>query len=250
MNLLPPRPVVAFRRGQKNDYNAAGAICEATRHPEVRGVPLKSIAQQALPALPRVRAGLVRQRPAVGHRVRGLLAERGLVMAPGIGRFRRALPPVLAGAEAAGVSSVLRRVVAREYTRVQALDREIQELEQELAAVGQAEEACQRLQAVPGFGPRGATALLGAMGEGRAFRSGREVAAWLGRVPRQDTTGGKPRLGGISKRGDKRLRARLIHGARAVVRQAAGKADPLSCWIRALQARRGTTVATGAVANK
>lgn len=135
----------------------------------------------------------MRQRPAVVPRGRGLVAERGSVMAPGLGRFRRALPPVLDGAAAAGGSSGLRRVVAREYTRGQARDREMQELAQEVAAGGQAEEAGQRLPAVPGVGPRGATALVGAMGDGRAFRAGREVAAWLGRVPRQDPTGGKPR---------------------------------------------------------
>ena len=250
VKVMAPRHVKAFRRGQKNDYNDAGAIGEAAGQPAVRGVPLKSAAQQDLQALHRVRDGLVRQRTAVVNRVRGLLAEQGIVLAAGIGRFRRLLPALVEEQATPALSAVVRRLVGREYERVRALDGDIKDLERELVAASQADAAGQRLQAVPGLGPIGTTALLGAVGDGRAFRSGRELAAWLGLVPRQHTTGGKPRLYGISKRGDKRLRALLIHGARAVVRHAARKADPLSRWIRAVQARRGTNVATVALANK
>ena len=192
----------------------------------------------------------MRQRTAVVNRVRGLLAEQGLVLAAGIGRFRRLVPALLEEAATPRLSTVVRRLVGQEVERVRALDQDIKDLERELVAVAQADAGRQRLQAVPGLGPIGTTALLGAIGDGRAFRSGREVAAWLGLVSRQYTTGGKPWLYGISKRGDKRLRALLIHGARAVVRHAAHKADPLSCGIRAVQARRGTNVATVALANK
>ena len=250
VKVMAPRHVKAFRRGQKNDYNDAGAIGEAAGQPAVRGVPLKSAAQQDLQALHRVRDGLVRQRTAVVNRVRGLLAEQGIVLAAGIGRFRRLLPALVEEQATPALSAVVRRLVGREYERVRALDGDIKDLERELVAASQADAAGQRLQAVPGLGPIGTTALLGAVGDGRAFRSGRELAAWLGLVPRQHTTGGKPRLYGITKRGDKRLRALLIHGARAVVRHATGKADSLSCWIRAVQARRGTNVATVALANK
>lgn len=250
VKVMAPRHVRAFRRGQKNDYNDAGAIGEAARQVGVRGVPLKSAGQQDLQAVHRVRDGLVRQRTAVVNRVRGLLAEQGLVLAAGIGRFRRLVPALLEEQASPTLSGVVRRLVGREYARVRALDQDIKALERELGGLAQAEAACQRLQAVPGLGPIGTTALVGAIGDGRAFRSGREVAAWLGVVPRQYTTGGKPRLYGITKRGDKRLRALLIHGARAVVRHATHKTDPLSRWIRAVQARRGTNVATVALANK
>ena len=250
VKVIAPRHVKAFRRGQKNDYNDAGAICEAARQPAVRGVALKSAAQQDLQALHRVRNGLVRQRTAIVNRVRGVLAEQGIVLAAGIGRFRRLVPALVEEAATPALSEVVRRLVRQEYARVRALDGDITALERDLAAVSQADEACQRLQAIPGFGPIGTTALRGAVGDGRSFQSGRELAAWLGLVPRQHTTGGKPRLYGITKRGDKRLRAVLIHGARAVVRHAARKADPLSRWIRAVQARRGTNVATVALANK
>ena len=250
VKVMAPRHVKAFRRGQKNDYNDAGAICEAVGQPAVRGVALKSATQQDLQALHRVRDGLVRQRTAVVNRGRGLLAAQGIVLAVGIGRFRRLLPALVEEQATPALSAVVRRLVGREYERVRALDGDIKDLERELVAASQADAAGQRLQAVPGFGPIGTTALLGAVGDGRAFRSGRELAAGLGLVPRQHTTGGKPRLYGISKRGDKRLRALLIHGARAVVRHAARKADPLSRWIRAVQARRGPNVATVALANK
>ena len=250
VKVMAPRHVRAFRRGQKNDYNDAGAIGEAARQVGVRGVPLKSAVQQDLQALHRVRDGLVRQRTAMVNRVRGLLAEQGVVLGVGIGRFRRLVPALLEEQATPTLSGVVRRLVGQEYARVRALDQDIKDLEREVARMGQADAACQRLQAVPGLGPIGTTALVGAVGDGRAFRSGRALAAWLGVVPRQYTTGGKPRLYGISKRGDKRLRALLIHGARAVVRHAARKTDPLSRWIRAVQARRGTNIATVALANK
>lgn len=250
VKVMAPRHVQAFRRGQKNDYNDAGAIGEAAGHAAVRGVALKSAAQQDLQALHRVRDGLVRQRTAVVNRVRGLLAEQGIVLAAGIGRFRRLVPALVEEQATPALSGVVRRLVRQEYERVRGLDRDITALERDLGAASQADVACQRLQALPGLGLIGTTALRGAVGDGRSFRSGRELAAWLGLVPRQYTTGGKPRLYGITKRGDKRLRAVLIHGARAVVRHAAGKADPLSRWIRAVQARRGTNIATVALANK
>ncbi len=250
VKVMAPRHVQAFRRGQKNDYNDAGALCEAARQPAVRGVALKSAEQQDLQALHRVRAGLVRQRTAIVNRVRGLLAEQGIVLAAGIGRFRRLVPAVVEEPATPALSAVVRRLVRQEYERVRGLDGDITALERALGAASQADAACQRLQAVSGFGPIGTTALRGAVGDGRAFGSGRELAAGLGLVPRQHTTGGKPRLYGITKRGDKRLRALLIHGARAVIRHAARKADPLSHWIRAVQARRGTNVATVALANK
>lgn len=249
VKLIHPKHVKAFLRGQKNDYNDAGALCEAAAHPQVRGAPVKSALQQDLQALHRVREARVRERTAAVNRARGLLAERGIVMAKGIGAFRRVVPELLEDAEN-GLSDVFRQVLAREYERVRALDEEVRELECALRALSRQDPAFKRLQAMPGLGPVVASALLGAVGDARAFASGRELSAWLGLVPRQYTTGGKPRLMGITKRGDKRLRALLIHGARAVVRHAGRKDDALSAWIRGIQARRGTNVAAVALANK
>ena len=179
VKVMAPRHVRAFRRGQKNDYNDAGAIGEAARQPGVRGVPLKSAAQQDLQALHRVRDGLVRQRTAMVNRVRGLLAEQGLVLGVGIGRFRRLVPALLEEATTPALSGVGRRLVGQEYARVRALDSEIKDLERELATVAQAEAACQRLQAVPGLGPMGTTTLVGAVALGRAGVSIRAGAGGL-----------------------------------------------------------------------
>ena len=179
VKVMAPRHVKAFRRGQKNDYNDAGALCEAARQPAVRGVPLKSAAQQDLQTLHRVRDGLVRQRTATVNQVRGLLAEQGIVLAAGIGRFRQLVPQILEQ-PAAALSGVLREVVAEAYAWVQALDARIKGVEQQLAAASQADAAVARLRAVPGFGPLVTTALVGAVGDGRTFGAGRGVGGVAG----------------------------------------------------------------------
>lgn len=249
VKLVHPRHVKAFLRAQKNDYNDAAAVCEAGAHPEVRGAPIKSETQQDLQALQRVRQARVRERTATVNRVRGLLAERGIVMAKQIEAFRRAVPEVLEDGEN-GLSECFRALVGEEYARVCTLDKQVKELERALLSLSRQDPAFERLQAVPGFGPVVASALLGAVGDARAFAGARELAAWLGLVPRQYTTGGKPRLMGITKRGDKYLRALLVHGARSVVRHATHKDDALSVWVRGVEARRGKNVAVVALANK
>ena len=247
--LINPRFVVAYRRGEKNDYNDAAALCEAVVQPQMRFVPVKTTAQQDLQALHRLRDGLIRQRTVWINRTRGLLAERGLVVARGVTAFRRALPALLEDGENA-LSVLFRELLAEQYAQVVQLDERIAVYDRRLAAIATTDAACRRLQGIPGIGPVGATALVAAVGDARAFRNGRQLAAWVGLVPRQHSTGGRPRLLGISKRGDKHLRTLLIHGARSVVRHAAGKTDRLSRWIRRLQATRGTNVATVALANK
>ena len=247
--LINPRFVVAYRRGEKNDYNDAAALCEAVLQPQMRFVPVKNAAQQDLQALHRLRDGLIRQRTVWINRTRGLLAERGLVVARGVTAFRRALPALLEDGEN-GLSGLFRELLAEQYAQVVQLDERIAVYDQRLAAIATTDAACRRLQGIPGIGPVGATALVAAVGDARAFRNGRQLAAWVGLVPRQHSTGGRPRLLGISKRGDKHLRTLLIHGARAVVRHAAGKTDRLSRWIQRLQATRGTNIATVALANK
>jgi transposase len=247
--LINPRFVVPYRRGEKNDYNDAAALCEAVLQPQMRFVPVKSMAQLDLQALHRLRDGLIRQRTVWINRARGLLAERGIVLARGVTAFRRALPALLEDGEN-GLSGLFRELLAEQYAQVVQLDERLAVYDKRLAAIAATDTACRRLQGIPGIGPVGATALVAAVGDARAFRNGRQLAAWVGLVPRQHSTGGRPRLLGISKRGDKHLRTLLIHGARAVVRHAAGKTDRLSRWIQRLQATRGTNVATVALANK
>lgn len=247
--LIHPKYVKAFLRGNKNDYNDAGALCEAVAHGRMRFVPVKTEAQQELQALHRLRQGLMRDRTALANRARGLLSESGRVLPKGVGVLRKHLPELLEDAEN-GLSATMRHVLAEIYGQLSELDERIRRQDRHLAQVSAEHEACRRLDAIPGFGAMVCTALVAAAGDGSAFQNGRHLAAWLGLVPRQHSTGGEPRLLGISKRGDKYLRALIIHGARAVVRHAAGKTDPLSRWIQRLQAKHPTNVVVVALANK
>jgi len=249
VRLMNPRYVKPFLRGNKNDYNDAGALCEAVVHPRMRFVPLKTPEQLDLQALHRIREGLVKDRTVLVNRTRGLLGERGIVVPKGIGSFRRRLPEVLEDGDN-GLSDLFRGLVAQTYRQIRDLDEQIAHHEATLVRTSATHEVCRRLDEIPGVGAIIATALVAAAGNAESFRNGRQFSAWMGLVPRQHSTGGKPRLLGISKRGDKRLRTLIIHGARAVVRHAGHKTDPLSLWIQALQARKGTNVAVVALANK
>lgn len=249
VRLMNPKYVKPFLRGNKNDYNDAGALCEAVVHPRMRFVPLKTPEQLDLQALHRIREGLVKDRTVLVNRIRGLLGERGLVVPKGIGAFRRRLPEVLEDGDN-GLSDRFRELAAQTYRQIRDLDEHIVRYETSLRQASVSQQTCRRLTEVPGIGAIIATALVAAAGDAKSFRNGRQFSAWMGLVPRQHSTGGKPRLLGISKRGDKRLRALIIHGARAVVRHAEHKTDPLSRWIQALKARKGTNVAVVALANK
>jgi transposase len=249
VKLLPPRFVKAFVRGNKNDYNDALAIAEAVVRPEMRGVAVKTTAQQDLQALHRLRQQCVASRTALGNQLRGLLSEYGVILPRGISSLRRRLPAVLEDAEN-GLSEVFRQLLAQGYRHLCELDAHIKAYTTQLMTQAQQSAACQRLQTIPGFGPIVASVFHAMVGEGRAYRRGRDVSAALGLVPRQHSSGGKAVLLGISKRGDRYLRSLLVHGARSVVRQAAHKDDRLSCWINRIRAQRGHNKAVVALANK
>jgi transposase len=247
--LISPQFVKPYVKGNKNDANDAEAICEAVGRPNMRFVPIKSIGQQDIQMLHRVRSGLVKERTALANRIRGLLAEYGIVVAIGIIKLRQQLPDILEDAEN-NLTAAARQIFADLQGQLIELDRQVVAYGDKIQAVHRASEVSQRLSGVPGIGPITATALLASLGDGKVFASARQVAAWLGLVPRQDSSGGKPRLLGISKRGDVYLRTLLIHGARAVVKAAAPKDDSQSRWINDLVKRRNTNIAAVAVANK
>jgi len=249
VRLLPPQHVKAYVRGNKNDYNDARAIAEAASRPGLRAVPIKTVAQQDLQALHRLRSGQVAARTALGNQLRGLLAEYGIVIPQGLAALRRRLPEILEDADN-GLSDVFRPLLQRGQQQLAALDAHVAYYEGVLKRQARADEAVVRLQTIPGFGPIVASAFYGLVGDGQGYRRGRDVAAALGLVPAQHSSGGKAVLLGISKRGDRYLRCLLVHGARAVVRQAAAKDDPLSAWINRLVAKRGIHRATVALANK
>lgn len=249
VRLLPPQHVKAYVRGNKNDYNDARAIAEAASRPGLRAVAVKSVAQQDVQALHRLRAARVAERTALANQLRGLLAEYGIVVPQGLAALRRALPEILEDAENE-LSDFFRPLLARGQQQLAELDAHLAYYDGVLKRQAQADAAVQRLQTIPGFGPIVASVFSSLVGDGQAYRRGRDVAAALGLVPAQHSSGGKAVLLGISKRGDGYLRSLLVHGARAVVRRAAAKDDPLSVWINRLVATRGINKATVALANK
>lgn len=249
VKLIAPQFVKPYVKSNKNDANDAEAICEAVGRPNMRFVPIKTIEQQDMQAVHRIRSELVKQRTAKANQIRGLLAEYGIVMAQRVDRLRQAIPEILEDAEN-GLTAPLRRLLKGLQDDFVQLDGRVAELDQEIQRQATKNAAAKRLQQIPGIGPITATALVSAIGDGSQFRRGRDMAAWVGLTPRQHSSGGKDRLLGISKRGDAYLRTLLIHGARSVLRAATNKDDPRSRWLKSLSARRHKNIAAVALANK
>lgn len=249
VRLMAPQFVKPFVKGNKTDRNDAEAICEAAQRPGMRFVALKSVEQQQVLALHRLRSGAVKARTALANQLRGVLAEFGIVIAQGLGHLRRALPELLedAGNE---LPALLRAELAVQVGRLRELEAEVGRISRRIEELAQADERTRALMQRRGVGPLIASAFAAELADPHAFKNGRQVAAWLGLVPRQHSSGGHAVLLGISKRGDAYLRTLLIHGARAVVRVAEQHPDPLSQWIRQLKIRRGVHKTTVAVANK
>jgi transposase len=249
VRLMAPQFVKPYVKSQKNDANDAEAICEAVTRPNMRFVPQKSVEQHDLQCLHRVRSRLVACRTQLINQIRGLLAEYGIVLPQHPGQVRRGLPAVLEDAEnqLTGANRELFRSLYEELTE---LDRKVAAADNRIQVAFQNTPNCQRIAVIEGVGPLIATAVVAAISNGHAFENGRQFSAWLGLVPRQNSSGGKSRLLGISKRGDPYLRTLLIHGARSVVYRAMAKTDKRSLWIVDKQQRLGTTKACVAVANK
>ena len=247
--LIPAQYVKAYVRGQKNDTNDARAIAEAARAPSMRFVTVKTVTQQDVQSLIRLREGAISARTAAANRLRGLLGEYGLVTGKGLAALRRAVPKILEDASN-GLTEVFRRLLNQERQHLLELDVHIDRLTAELTALAKQDDRVVRLQTAPGYGPIVASVFASVMGDGKQYRRGREASAAVGLVPRQHSSGGKNVLLGISKRGDRYLRSLLIHGARAVVNAAQKKDDPLSRWVNHLREKRGTNKATVALANK
>jgi transposase len=249
VGIMASRFVAPYRKGGKNDGNDAEAICEAVARPGMRFVPVKSTEQQAVLCLHRVRQGLIKERTAAINQLRGLLAEFGLVMPKGRYPAQHHIPRILEDAEN-GLPMLARRLLHDVSLRLNAMNEQMLAYDRELEHVARESEAAHRLMSVPGIGAVTATALLASVADPKQFKNGRQFAAWLGLVPRQYTTGGKIRLGRITKRGDVYLRTLLIHGTRAVLAKVKDKPDRLSAWSRALIERRGYKRATVALAAK
>jgi transposase len=250
IRLMSPEYVRPYVKAQKNDDRDAEAIAEAATRPTMRFVELKSESQLDLQTLHRARDRLVGARTALINQMRAVLLERGVTVPQGWRHLEQQLVTLLDGEEEVTLSPRMRVLVADMRVEWSELNRRIAAFDQELAKEARANEAARRLSTVPGIGVLNATALVAAIGEGNAFARGRDLAAWLGLVPRQMTTGGKTKLFGITKRGNKYLRKLLIHGARAALPTLSRSATRIGEWLRALLTRAHFNTVVVALANK
>src|ERR1700729_1761827 len=249
VKLIPAQFVKPFVKSNKNDFIDAEAIAEAVERPNMRFVPIKTDDQLDLQALHRVRDRLITRRTSVINQLRAFLLERGLVFAKSPARLRERMPEILENADE-DLTPRMRNLLALLWNEWKELELQIVQMNDEVEQIASSDPACQRLRQIPGIGPLVATAIVAAIGNGAAFRKGREFAAWLGLVPRQHSTGGKARLFGISKRGNNYLRKILMHGARSTVLRVKRERSPFGPWLDALEQRASINVVITAAANK
>ena len=250
---MSPEYVRPYVKAQKNDDRDAEAIAEAATRPTMRFVSMKTAEQLDMQTLHRVRDRLVGERTALINQLRAILLERGITVPQGRSKLEQYLAGSPSDADSSHLDSLtprLRTLIEDWRTEWVELDRRIATFETEFVANARADEAARRLITIPGIGVMNATAMIAAIGTGETFNRGRDFAAWLGLVPRQITTGGRPRLVGISKRGNKYLRKLLIHGARAALPSLLTSATPLGGWLRGLVTRVHKNAAVVALANK
>lgn len=249
VRLMAAQFVTPYRKNGKNDRNDAEAICEAVSRPTMRFVPVKTKEQQAILCVHRSRSLLIAERTALINHLRGLLAEFGIVLAQGALRVKQEMPWILEDADN-GLPDLTREVLSDNYSRLRQLDERITEYDRRVAQIAKQSSQARRIMQIEGIGPITATAVVATVGDAKAFDNGRQFAAWLGLTPRQRSSGGKCRLGGISKRGDVYLRTLLIHGSRSILLHTANRQDAKSRWVEALKARRNQNIAAVALAAK
>ena len=250
VRLMSPEYVRPYVKAQKNDDRDAEGIAEAATRPTMHFVEVKTQAQLDMQTLHRSRDRLVGERTALINQLRAILLERGIIVPQGKRKLEQYLVTLMEEPGGRGLSARIQMLVADMQAQWRELDRRIAAFEAEFMSFAKENEDARRLTTIPGVGVMTATALIAAIGNAETFEHGRDLAAWLGLVPRQWTTGGKPRLMGISKRGNKYLRKLLIHGARAALPHVAERDTPLGRWVKSLLARVHPNVAVVALANK
>lgn len=248
VKLMAPQFVKPYVKTNKNDVADAEAICEAVSRPNMRFVAIKTVEQQAILSVHRARQGFVKARTAQGNQIRGSLSEFGIIIPMGICSVMKQIPDILEDGENA-LPGTMRNLLERLTDNLKEMDRQVKELEAQIQLWHRENALSRKLAEIPGLGPITASAVVATVGDAREFKNGRQLAAWMGLVPRQHSSGGKQTLLGISKRGDTYLRTLMIHGARAVIRFAESRAEP-DGWLRKLMARRNKNVAAVALANK
>lgn len=249
IRLMNPQFVKPYVKSNKNDSQDAEAICEAVQRPSMRFVGIKNIAQQDILAIHRVRERLVKERTAIVNQIRGLLMEYGIVVAQSVLQIRKQLPYIIEDTE--NELTPLGRELFRDLQmQFYGIDEKVSEYNKKIERLCRENEVCKRLTQVQGVGALTATALIATIGNANVFKNGREMAAFIGLVPKQHSSGGKQVLLGISKRGDRYLRYLLVHGARAVMSRRKHLPTKKGLWLESLEERRGRNRTTVALANK
>lgn len=250
VRMISPQFVRPYVKSNKSDYNDAEAICEAVSRPTMRFVPYKTKERRALQQVLRSRQSMVRLRTQLSNQLRGFLREYGIVLPQGLAVIKREVPQIASDPERE-LPGTFRALLCMQHQALMQADEQVADLTAMLVRESKENPLCERLMSIPGIGPIVATALVASVGNGWAFSNARQMSAWIGVVPRQASTGGRTVLLGISKRGDRYLRALLIHGARAVLRTAhKGERTRLKEWALDVKRRRGPNIATVALANK
>jgi transposase len=249
VRLMASQFVKPYVKTNKNDAADAEAICEAVGRPNMRFVPIKSVEQQAILSVHRVRQGFVKARTAQANQIRGLLGEFGLVIPQGIWNVAKRVPELLEDASNE-LPVPFRHLIDRLTEHLKELDRQVKDFEKQIIAWHRSSELSRKLENIPGIGPLAASALVASIADANSFDNGRQVSAWLGLVPRQHSSGGKSTLLGMSKRGNPYLRTLLIHGARSAILAAQRKTENTNLWLANLLARRHPNIAAVALANK
>ncbi|TDR68447.1 IS110 family transposase [Photobacterium lutimaris] len=247
--IMASKYVAPFRTGAKNDLNDAVAICVAVTRPSTRFVKIKSPEQQAILFLHRARDNWVHERTALLNQMRAMLAEFGIIAPKGRHALQTAIPEALEDGKNQ-LPDLARAIISDSYEHLLSINQRIADQEHCFNMLVSRSHNAQKIMKVAGIGPITATAVIASIGKGEQFDKGRDFAAWLGLVPSQYSTGGKPRLGRITKKGDKYLRTLLVHGARAVISAIGNKTDRLSLWCKSLVERRGFKRAIVALAAK
>lgn len=250
VKLISPQFVKPFVKGHKNDRNDAEAIVEAASRANMRYVSPKTIEQQDMQSLLRLRDACLQMRTKLGNQLRGLLAEYGIVITQGISHLHKMVSGLLSASEESNLTIFLKEALRMQYDLLLKVEEKIATYDKKIGLIAKTNESCQRIQNVEGIGPVTAIAVVATMGNPNDFKNGRHFAAFLGLVPRQDSSGGRNRLLGITKHGDGYVRQLLVHGARSLVNYAGKKKDKRSLWVNRLKWRAGANRTCVAVANK
>jgi transposase len=249
VKLIPPQYVRPYVKTNKNDFVDAEAIAEAVQRPTMRFVPVKTDAQLDLQALHRARQRWIGRRTSLINQIRAFLLERGVAVRTGPSYLRHRMLGILANQDDS-LSATLLSILRELWQEWMQIDERVARTDEQIQALASENDACRRLQTIPGIGIVTATALVAAVGNGSAFRKGRDLAAWLGLVPRQYSTGGRPKLLGISKRGNSYLRQLFVHGARAVFARLKREQHHMGKWLEQLGSRKKPSIVIVAMANK